>query len=88
MSIDINRIVTPAQAGYAEIISPGNKTKEFDTLTCAHCNRVWPFRSTDKKIGDLGGWCSVCQQPICTPCTAHGCMPFEKKIALYEKQQR
>ena len=79
--------ITPDHAGYATIIGPG-KTKEADTCTCAHCNRIWNMRANDPAFKpQLGGWCRLCSKPICPRCDGKGCMPFLKKLEMYERRQ-
>lgn len=79
--------LTPKKAGYGVIIGPGY-TKEFDTCTCKHCNRVWVIRSTEKGKGDPGGWCRICSAPICPFCSDKPCFPFEEKIKRAEESER
>lgn len=78
--------------GYATLTDKitGKVTKQFDTLTCAHCNKVY-CSATDSRIGvaDPGGRCKICGGFICSPCVGtlirDGCFPFEKKLDWYEK---
>ncbi len=72
--------------GYATIIGPGQH-KEYDTCTCRHCNRIWTIQSTEKGQAHPGGWCRFCMKPICPKCAGKACFPFEKKLALYERNQ-
>lgn len=80
--------MTPKHAGYATIVQPGRSTKCFDTQTCSHCNRVvcWATNSPDANP-DLGGFCRLCMAFICTPCVGKDCVPFKKKLELYESRQ-
>ncbi len=79
--------MTPKKAGYAVIVGPGY-TKEFDTCTCKHCNRVWTVRSTEKGQGDPGGWCNMCMAPICPECAGKPCFPLEERLLLMERRDR
>lgn len=74
-----------SKTGYATIIGPG-QYKEYDTLTCIHCGSVWAVRSSDGK-GDPGGWCRLCDKPICPHCAGKDCFPFKRKLYLYERRQ-
>lgn len=79
-------ILIPDHSGYATISGP-KRTVEIDTATCCHCNRVWFVRSSDGKQ-DLGGWCRQCSAMICSPCVGKDCIPFKKKLDLYESKQK
>ncbi|TAL13944.1 hypothetical protein EPN95_04625 [Patescibacteria group bacterium] len=68
------------------IVGP-RRNMEADTATCVHCNRAWMTRSNVKGKGDPGGWCMVCMKMICPKCAGKPCMPFLKKLDLYEKRQ-
>lgn len=69
--------------GYAIITDPDAPTKECDTITCCHCQRVAfvkPGVSTD-----AGGFCRLCFDHICGPCADLGtCIPFEAKLERME----
>ena len=85
-------MLTPKKAGYLTIFGPRTATREADTCTCKHCNRVRTVRSSDPSIPlDKGGLCWCCRGWICTPCSGAlaktGCIPFEEKLDLYEKRQ-
>lgn len=75
-----------SRAGYATIFGSG-KAVEYDTCTCVHCNHVWVVHGSDGKE-NLGGWCRQCQAMICNDCSGKPCLPFEKKLYLYESKQR
>lgn len=80
--------LTPKKAGYATITGPKG-TKEYDTCTCAHDNRVWVVRSSIKGIkADPGGFCRLCMKMICPRCVGKACVPFERKLKIYEDRQR
>lgn len=69
--------------GYMVITDPEAPTKEFDTITCCHCNRVVRVKA------DPGGWCMQCMKGLCGPCAdKRSCAPFEKKLEAYEKRER
>ncbi len=69
--------------GYAVIVEPGVPTREWDTITCAHCQRIVRVKA------DPGGFCRQCMKPTCGPCADKGtCTPFEKRLVAYEKRMR
>lgn len=72
--------------GYAIITDPYSATpvKECDTFTCAHCNGVVHVPAPPAPMP--GGYCFRCTKPICEPCTAHDCIPFEKKLEAMERR--
>jgi hypothetical protein len=73
--------------GYAIVVEPYAPVKEFDTITCSHCQVIVFLRPTpDGKQQDQGGFCRQCMKPVCGPCADHGaCKPFEKKLEEYER---
>jgi hypothetical protein len=70
--------------GYARTDGPDGK-EEHDTFTCNHCNRI--VHCKNSKLEALGGVCKLCMRHICVSCINKGCVPFEKKLDLYEKRQ-
>lgn len=71
--------------GYAVLSSPAT-TKEYDTITCAHCNSIVFLK---KEGADPGGFCRHCMKGVCGKCADQGkCTPFEKKLAAYERRMR
>lgn len=73
--------------GYATITEPGGVTKEFDTLSCCHCNAVFMVKATEISKPDPGGFCRLCMAPICPQCIGKYCVPFMKRLDLYESRQ-
>src|SRR5262245_32817651 len=76
--------------GYATITLHGKVVKEFDTLTCGHCNKIYcSSTNSPEATPDLGGMCKICGAMVCSPCLAklmqEGCFPFEKKLDWYEQ---
>ena len=56
-----------------------------DTLTCAHCNRLYP----KPKPSDQFGFCHMCFKPVCLKCgKLDRCDPFEKKLERMEARDR
>lgn len=67
--------------GYAIIVDPSAPTREWDTITCHHCNVPVLLKSQDP-----GGFCRYCMRAVCGPCADKGtCTPFEKKLEMFEK---
>jgi len=77
--------------GYAILTEPDRPTKENDTFTCGHCNRV-VFVKPDADPVTYGGWCGGCTRLICPACEAEkvrtlACRPFEKWLEQQEAKQ-
>lgn len=72
--------------GYAIITDPCAHTKEWDTYTCCHCNRVTFVPAPPTPMP--GGFCRMCMKPICEACCDFGCIPFEKKLEEMEARDR
>ena len=75
--------------GYATIIEPGRSTREADTFTCVHCNRVVHAVADGKpaRPEDIGGLCMQCHGLICPACVGKGCDPLEEKLRRWEARQ-
>lgn len=71
--------------GYAILNDPDNKNREFDTLTCNHCQRI--ILLEPGKVPE-GGWCFQCSKMVCNNCVDKGCTPWEKKMEQMEAKQR
>ncbi len=86
--------------GYAEISSPDQGTanldrlrcesvsagvSRYDTATCGHCNRVFHV-SARMRPEDIGGLCKSCMALICPKCLDGPCVPFMKKLDMWEKR--
>lgn len=54
---------------------------EADTRQCCHCGGHWVHQPGS---GIVRGFCLKCNAPICGAGCAE-CVPFEKKLDLYEK---
>lgn len=65
-------------SGY--ILSGGKQIAE--TLQCKHCNMHW---QVIKGSGKRRGFCIRCMGPTCGKPSCDTCIPFEKKLDLYEK---
>jgi len=68
--------------GYA-ILQSNNGTKEWDTLSCVHCQAVIRL----EKYKQAGGFCSTCHGPVCDHCAAKGvCSPWKEKVEMAIKR--
>ena len=54
---------------------------QIDLLHCCHCQYAW---RVEPGSGKRRGYCLKCNQVTCGGETCGECMPFEKKLALYE----
>lgn len=70
-------------SGYATFTTDGVITKERDTFTCFHCNRIVHVKPKCDPA-DLGALCKVCMRLVCPRCSDKGCIPFEKKLERAE----
>jgi len=74
--------------GYAFIVDPEAPTKEYDTLTCAHCQFIMHIEKR-ADAENLGGFCRMCMRHICARCVDAGvCEPFERKLDEYERSMQ
>ncbi|MBV8755400.1 MAG: hypothetical protein JO328_21310 [Hyphomicrobiales bacterium] len=73
--------------GYAQIVDPDGAAREFDTFTCAHCNRIThvPARV---RAEDIGGLCKQCMGLVCPACVGKPCVPFLKRLEQMEAKAR
>jgi hypothetical protein len=73
--------------GYATITDV-NGSKEQDTFTCSHCQKivgVKPLMAPE----EFGGMCKVCYKLICPRCVGVGaCTPFERQMEIEEARER
>ena len=53
-----------------------------DTLQCCHCNKHF---IVEKGSGNRRGFCMHCMGPTCGDYLCDTCIPFEKKLDLFEK---
>lgn len=69
--------------GSLRIVEDG-RTREHDTFTCRHCQRVVAVKPKASP-SESGGWCFSCDALICAGCAAAGkCVPFEKQLERAE----
>jgi hypothetical protein len=73
--------------GYGVAFDPGSDSvgqrDECDTFTCFHCNTV-VFVKPKCDPADLGGMCRLCGKMICPRCVSGPCIPFERKLEIWE----
>jgi len=53
-----------------------------DTKQCVHCGRHWQW---EHGSGKVRGYCMNCGGITCGNKRCHKCIPWEKKLELYEK---
>ena len=73
--------------GYAQIVEPDRPTRELDTFTCAHCNRITHVKARER-AEDIGGLCKQCMGLICPACVGQTCVPFLKTLEQMEARER
>lgn len=89
--------------GYAVVTDPDRGAPyEWDTCTCAHCQRVVFTKAgtastvylIQNRAGafvgtEAGAFCRLCMAPICLHChDAGGCTPWEKRLEIAESKDR
>jgi hypothetical protein len=72
--------------GYSIITDPGAPTREADTFTCRHCQKI-VFVKPFADPADMGGRCTCCDALICPSCVGKGCDHIEKKLARLEARK-
>ena len=71
--------------GHAEVADHLGNVRVVETLTCAHCSRVYP----KPQNGEPSGFCHMCFSPVCLQCGAlTRCDPFERKLERIERRDR
>lgn len=53
-----------------------------DTVQCCHCDAHY---AVDPGSGSTRGFCMSCMAPTCGGDACCTCIPFEKKLAMYER---
>lgn len=72
--------------GYLLITSPDAPAVEQDSFRCGHCGSI-VFVEPRADPASCGGFCRVCMQLTCAPCTGDGkCVPLEKRLEADEKR--
>lgn len=77
--------------GYAVLTSPEG-VKEWDTLTCGHCQRVVDIKPLTP-LSEVGGHCRACDHFICFNCekkrqAGTECVTVERFCDIVEAQER
>ena len=54
----------------------------IDVLTCCHCQRAWVYKPGS---GAKRGFCMRCNRVTCGCQACEECVPFEKRLDLFEK---
>lgn len=71
--------------GYAESIDGYGTSTIVETLTCAHCGKIY----RKPAAGEPYGFCNLCFKSTCLPCGGiPKCDPFEKKLERIERRQK
>jgi hypothetical protein len=71
--------------GYAETVDVYGTSTITETLTCAHCGKIYAKPKADEPVG----FCHMCFKDVCLPCgTLDKCDPFEEKLRRIEQRQR
>jgi hypothetical protein len=86
---------------YSEIINPGEKTIEHDSVLCKHCGRIMlmkagfnskPYMVVIKGDGSIyereAGFCRKCYGYVCPVCDGKECQNYLAKIDEEEKIAR
>jgi len=60
-------------------------TREIDTFTCCHCNRVVHVPAS-QPLEAVGDFCRQCMKLICERCAGRPCVPFLKKLERMEQR--
>lgn len=67
--------------GHVTIVTAEGSCIERDTLRCVHCQHTWVVQPGS---GKRRGFCTQCAGPTCGAPQCCDCVPFEKKLELYE----
>ena len=83
-------------SGYATLVDPTTTIRERETFTCGHCGSVRhtePFargflvlQKNGKHLMHEFVRCGHCDTLICEKCAGKGCVPFMKKLEMYERR--
>lgn len=88
--------------GYNIVTSPGERSIEHDTITCAHCQWVGLTKGVNSHLQVMvmandgktfryvdAGFCMKCMRPTCPrPACRLECVPIEAKVEAEEKLAR
>lgn len=86
--------------GYVQVVG-GVSEREFDTVTCGHCNQIVLVKpgtalttyllphAVGPHTEEPGACCRVCMRAVCLTCHADGrCTPLERRIEQMEARGR
>lgn len=73
-------------SGYSVITDPYAGDEERETVSCAHCQKIWMVQPGS---GTKRGFCFRCNAPLCgKKGCMEKCVPFEKAIEQMEARGR
>lgn len=69
-------------------IDTDSRLDEHDTITCAHCGRVYivPHRHEESTARPPAQFCFQCKSAICPTCVGRDCVPFMKRVDAIERE--
>ena len=71
--------------GYAETVDGYGTSTVVETLTCAHCGKIYKKPA----LGEPYGFCTLCFKPTCVSSGGlFKCDPFEKKLERIEQRSK
>jgi len=71
--------------GHGEYVDEYGRVTVVKTLTCAHCNHIFPKPAPGEPVG----FCHMCFKQVCLSCgRSDRCDPFEKKLERLEQRGR
>ena len=68
-------------ASYSITTAPEGPPVETDYLQCVHCEMHYPVRPGS---GRTRGFCMMCYKPTCGATQCDPCIPFEKRMEIWE----
>lgn len=70
--------------GHLQVVDPSLRggSTDMPTFACCHCNTIVIMRPGS---GIQRGFCTKCTQLTCGRAECHECVPFAKRLELYEK---
>lgn len=81
--MNLNRLLTRHASGEFAEVQDGKVLREGQTLTCAHCGRVWEVQPGS---GRPRGWCWKCHAPTCGAPGCTICLPRAQQIITVEQR--
>lgn len=71
--------------GYFYTVEADGKMEEHDTYQCCHCGAHFVIV---KGSGKTRGFCLKCMQITCGKLECDVCVPFEKKLEIWEQNAK